>query len=698
LLENDKALVSNTYLPSKCHIDLPNCRYKAFGVMKTRIASCFLFVFILLPHIRSISEAKASISSEVANDGYDRSSENSDADTGTDEYGRPEQPFRKPFWNVWQEESSGKSSPAFKPTEMAADQTYLVVIDLAAIAYEQFASGVYSSAVNDDFDEWLKRNPGDEITLTVLALPDERYFEALDGEQRIRPLTINLDKLRRARLEGFQIPANPFSFLARTKGEAPYDFGFVTFPITTRKSVSGEASIAFSFWSSDQKPVTELRYTTCVKDASLFGWTQRLFGSSTCSGSSESEDSIIGVDTNKYGNKPDAAIHLVELNSETLIGVFRCNTCGWGLSDFKQWKLAGGADWFQTQIATTVLPGIRMGANGPDITSSTVASQRPTYNENTLNNAADSFYRLLFPSEGSADAESAFQSFIARSVGDAKGKVFPSLFIRLLPQHARNSFVPPLGLIRVPLPSGQREFLGFQFRIQTPLRLQDYSQQTSCPSKWVLLMPPVNLTDNALTLARDEFRGWIEAFNQDHSNSKIFWDVDAFKQWLEEKNAENVEPGSYAVMILSHHENNSFFIDRSISSIYAPIIAKKFGTPSIAIIDACGTANPISHEFVKDFNSHGVYTVVASSVEVDARMGGDFLNVLVDKINEHSDDRSYTIENGVHDALLRLRDSPDGSEPPVPYGARALVYSLIGNGNVRFCVPKKANRASNKPH
>src|SRR5262249_55232667 len=135
--------------------------------MKTRIAGCFLFVFILLPHIRSISEAKASISSEVPNDRDDVLSENFDADQGRDEYGRPEQPFRKPFWNVWQEESSGKSSPAFKPAEMAPDQSYLVVIDLAAIAYQQYVSGVYSRAINDDFDEWLKRNTRDEITLTV---------------------------------------------------------------------------------------------------------------------------------------------------------------------------------------------------------------------------------------------------------------------------------------------------------------------------------------------------------------------------------------------------------------------------------------------------------------------------------------------------------------------------------------------------
>jgi hypothetical protein len=206
-------------------------------------------------------------------------------------------------------------------------------------------------------------------------------------------------------------------------------------------------------------------------------------------------------------------------------------------------------------------------------------------------------------------------------------------------------------------------------------------------------MPPPNLDENPLLLAREEFKEWIEIFDQDHAHTKIYWDVDKFKNWLAlEEEGQSTNLDSYAVMILSHHENNSLFIDRSISSIFAPIIAMTFGTPSIAIINACGTANPGAFEFVKDFNNHGVFTVIASSVEVDARMAGDFLKSLVDEINDHASDQTYTIDRGVYDALLSLRNQLDDSDTPVPYGARALVYGLIGNGNVRFCVPAKPLR------
>src|SRR5215472_2361470 len=98
--------------------------------MKTRIVGCLLFICILFPHVRSISEARASVSPAIAIDRDNASSENLDAEMGTDEYGRPGMPFRKPFWNVWQEESTGNASPAFNPTEMVAGKSYLVVIDL----------------------------------------------------------------------------------------------------------------------------------------------------------------------------------------------------------------------------------------------------------------------------------------------------------------------------------------------------------------------------------------------------------------------------------------------------------------------------------------------------------------------------------------------------------------------------------------
>jgi hypothetical protein len=605
-------------------------------------------------------------------------------DFGTDETGQEQDDFDKPFWNVWQEDS-GTDSPNYKPIRMEADHSYLVVVDLASLAYQQFDSGVFSTETNNDFDNWLKQNNHDLAKLNVLALPDERFFEPLPGADRVHPFLINLKKMREARKHPYRFRKNenPFALLAKGSGDVPFDFGQVAFVVKTKKGVHGNGAIAFSFWDEDDKPVTELSYSTCIRGP----------GQQPCEPADIPNYSVIGVDTNVNHSMPDAALHFVELNSETLIGVFRCNTCGWGRYDFKQWRLAGGSRWFHDQFLLTILPGIRLAANGPDNPNPASATLRPLYSEKTLNNASDSLYRLLFPAGEASEAETAFQDFVSRAVAHPppNGGVAPSLFIRLLPQHAENGFVVPLGLTRVPLPDGRREFLGFHFRIQTPLRLQDYSEHGACLSNWVLLMPPLNLfAGNPLILARRQFADWIDTFQADQLHAKLYQDVDAFKNWVSPDQTKDANPENYAVMILSHHDSNSLFLDRSISSIFAPVVAKSFGNPSVAIIDACGTANPGAFEFVKDFNNHGVYTVVASSVEVDARMGGDFLATLVNAIDHHSSEQRYMLDQAVFDAILGLRDQPDGSgKTAEPYGSRALVYGLLGNGEVRLCVPSK---------
>jgi hypothetical protein len=609
-------------------------------------------------------------------------------DFGTDEAGQQLYNFHKPFWNVWPEDA-GSDTPSYKPIRMEADHAYLLVVDLAALAYEQSEGGIVSTIVNDDFDTWLKQNKHDLANLNVLAVPDERFFEPLTGAGRVRPLVINLKKMRQARNDlfpyKFSPDETPFELLAKQHGDVPFDFGEVAFVVKTKKAVHGNAAIAFSFWDEDDKPVTELSYSTCLSDAAH----------PRCDRADTPEYSLIGVDTNANHRMPDAALHFVELNSDTLIGIFRCNTCGWGPYDFKQWRLAGGSRWFQEQFVQTILPGIRMAANGPDNPDPTSATLRPLYSETTFNNAADSLYRLLFPSGDASEAETAFQDFVSRAVAhpSPNGKA-PSLFIRLLPQHADDAFVVPLGLTRVPLPDGTREFLGFRFRIQTPLRLQDYSEYGACLSNWVLLMPPSNLfAGNPLILARQQFADWIDVFQADHVHAKLYQDVDAFKNWIATSPMKDASPENYAVMILSHHQGNSLFLDRSISSIFAPLIVKSFGSPSVAIIDACGTANPGAFEFVKDFNNHGVYSVVASSVEVDARMGGDFLAALTDAIDHNSLDQRYTLDQAVFDSIHSLRDQADGpGKSAMRYGPRALVYGLLGNGEVKLCVPSKAKR------
>jgi len=553
---------------------------------------------------------------------------------------------------------------------MESGHSYLLVIDLAALQYEKYAHQAYSHEVGASFDDWLARNPNDQTIVNVLAIPDERFFEKLDGNQRLRQLPINLKKLRDTRQQGFELTGSPFDYLATHNGDAPFTFGKAIFRINTKDKAVGAAAITFSIWAGG-RPVDELSLSACIVAKAGDPCVR-----------AQTTGSLRGVDTTSRDSFPDAALHLIELDSQNLVGVFRCNTCNWDANDFKIWKVGRGADWFHQQFVQTVLPGVKVAANGLDSDSG------PAFNEDTFNNSGDALYGLIFHTQDGkqSEADTAFRQFVADKVAhEQPGGVAPSLFVRLLPQEPDQGFFIPLGLARVRVTANRKEFLGFHFRIQSPLELQDYSSPAACIDKWTLLVPPTNLAGNPLLQARAPFNEWIAKFQSRQSTAKVYENLGQFKNWLEPDQPDTGT--SAAILILSHHENNSlYFVDQSVSAIFATNVHRRFATPSVAIIDACGTANPGAFEFAREFNLHGVNAVVASSVEINGKMGGLFLKMLTDTFERNNADQSYTLDRAVFDAVKKLKALPDDFARP--YGPRALLFGLIGNGKLKVCTPR----------
>ncbi len=586
--------------------------------------------------------------------------------------------FTDPVWNVWSEHYRDEK-PKFKSVKMQSGKTYALVVDLSALRYRtQESDTTYSHNVGGSFTEWVHRTNDEQAVLQVLAIPDERFFERQAQDQRVRPLIINLGKLRKAQAEGFDVGrGNPLDFLAKNNGHAAFSFADskAVFRIQAKRDVVGRAPIALSFWAGGI-PVDELSYPACiVKNAS-----------DPCAKTDPEHDSLRGVDVADHKAYPDAALQLIELDSTNLVGVFHCNTCGWKPDDFKTWMLGRGADWFREQFTESVLRNIRVGAVGTD------PGNEPHYSVKTFENAGDALYGLLFHSEDGnpLEAEIAFRSFVARRIEQEKADTPPpSLFIRVLPQRPDDAFIIPAGLARVQVAPGRNEFLGFHFRIQTPLELQDYSPTATCISRWVLLVPPPTLAGNPLMDARDKFADWIRVFQSSTDTTTLFDDLDKFKDWLNPIDPLARKEGE-AILILSHHDKNSLYFDQNVSAIL-PSMKRRFDTPSIAIIDACGTANPGAFEFVREFNLHGVSSVIASSIEVDARMGGLFLKFLMDSLDLHSSESSYTLDGATFDAIKALSlQSDEYGDTPQRFGPRALIFGLVGNGNLRACPPRRS--------
>jgi hypothetical protein len=169
----------------------------------------------------------------------------------------------------------------------------------------------------------------------------------------------------------------------------------------------------------------------------------------------------------------------------------------------------------------------------------------------------------------------------------------------------------------------------------------------------------------------------------------VYENLNRFRaEWLSPN--KKLSPENDAVLILSHNENNTLHFDTDDPGI-TPVMSRRYSTASLVILAACSTAKPKAFEFVREFNLHGASSVIATSVDVDARMGGKFIRILAEQLSQNGPEKIYTIDRIMFNSLLALSEAPDdfpsGSSP---YGARALIFNLVGNGNVHACISFKS--------
>ena len=66
------------------------------------------------------------------------------------------------------------------------------------------------------------------------------------------------------------------------------------------------------------------------------------------------------------------------------------------------------------------------------------------------------------------------------------------------------------------------------------------------------------------------------------------------------------------------------------------------------------------------------------------------LKILLDNL-AHAKTENYTLDMALFYSLKDLSHVKDGDDPSAqPYGPRALIFGLVGNGNVRMCLPNTA--------
>ncbi len=555
-------------------------------------------------------------------------------------------------WNAWAEK--GAPGPKFIPiVKLRKNTTYTLWIELSAFAYTS-EEGVYHQVGSGSLKDWILKTDGEVEILDALVIPDARTFEV---KSNLAHLPINIKKIRDSWDHKFTIPQSPMASLRA--GDDSFSFGRAPTQITTR-DVAGRGAVAVSFWSRGI-PVDEIAVPFCIVENDA----------DECAASEPVAIGLRGIDSIRIAAQkgapfPDASLHFLDLGTDQTVGVFRCNTCsGWTRDDFVAWQIDRSAQFIAQYLKDTIIQDFQ---------------NKATKTEGFRVHGQDLFY-LLFRGKGSDTARQKFLAFVKSPVHSPPGSDQPpSLFIRLLPTSAEPLVLIPVGLMYVP---DFNDFIGFHFRIETPLENQDYTTPNTCISHWVLLVPQENDNNpyDDMQQARKPFASYIGKFGKWSGHSIVYQDVDPFRDWLTN---DNVQASSDAIFVLSHHDTNRIFFDPG-NTIESVSVQRHFFVPTFAMLDGCGTAAPGAIEFVREFNKRGVTAEIAAATQIDPTMAGLFAATFIKKFQDNSTDRSYSVARALFDATLEISKMPMTATDT--YGPRTLVYTMMGNGAITLCVP-----------
>jgi hypothetical protein len=564
-------------------------------------------------------------------------------------------------WNAWAEPAS--PSPSFAPVPFLepGGKNYSLILDLSAFAYSD-GPNTYSRGVGAKVKEWLLKSKAPDTDLKLVIIPDEKYFEPLAATDRAKTMRVDLKRLRKALKEGVKAAEEPFKVLQETP-EVDFSFGRVSVNLRTR-SLEGEGAVAIALWADGVVPIDEVSIPLCLaRDAEAAG---------RCDTGEALHDSLAGIDPIRaaaqqqaFAMKPDAALHFIELDSSTTVGVFRDNA--WPEGKYVNWTLTRNPKEISDYLQQTLLPNFDRAAN-----------------ESELIPVGSELYNLLFPTPNASEARAAFAEFV-RSHPDREDPANPpSIFVRVLSNKRDDPpFLVPLGLMVHDF-NGRKDFLGFHFRIQTPLEIQDYLPSAKCIANWVVLAPPVNSSGvpQELTDARNHFSDWYAKWR--------FKEISAIPDLIEWAGEDVDETTPVSLFLLAHQDSNSLYFQDS-PRLGSEGIQRHFKEPSVAIVNGCATGAPGTSAIVQKLNSRSVSTIIATAAKVDPNLAGDFFSVLADYLTSNPAGKEYPLGIAHFLTLKKLRrTAPDGIQPP--YGAKALAYELLGNSSVRVCAPPPKSR------
>lgn len=578
--------------------------------------------------------------------------------------------YAPPFWNLWVENSSTQSDPTFEPIQrLRTNAAYELIVDLSMLSYDLTA--VKSSPAGIKVRDTIAAAQADiTFDLLLLANNEEIYFDSgrRYGKAQLHAETSKYhDYVDRADEEidwdEGEVELEDTEIFELAGGER---LGVATIPFNTRRA-SGAIWMSLSIWSNGL-PIDEVPIQVCIESA---------VPEDSCDDESfdyAQAPGVLGVAASMSPEtSPAASFQFVDAFDTGVVGVFRCNKCGWDDRDFLTWDIGKGADALSEYLTETIQRSFEAAAGKGD---------------KDFEAAGRALFRTLVDSRNPVEAKNLRRriSEALRSISATTDEGTPTIFVRVINAVGDAALNVPLNLMRVDF--GEDEyFVGSKFRVHSPLLSQSYGDVGPCIDQWVSLVPPPKGKDidPHLENARASMSATVNALKGWSGHSLLYEEIDPFRNWLEGRDKENEaeeELTEAAVMIFSHHESNSLYFNSRTRnpSITSSAIDRLFGSRSLAIINACGVASPGASEFLMELNNYGVPSVVTTSMSVNAEMAGKFVVLLVDELDKRKDEPQHTIGDAVF-AVTKKLAVEEG------YGAQAYIYSVYGNSSLRVCGP-----------
>lgn len=561
------------------------------------------------------------------------------------------------YWNTWTHPSD--ASWLEPSQELEPDSSYGIVIDLSAFEYGR--KDVDSYGVEKRFAGLVREQAAQgkaTLELEVVLVTDGKLKVA--AGERPQKLVIDLERIRQLEKGTPTQPTSVFDSLAEDPRPG-WVFGRLRFAVETTKE-RGWTSFGLSFWHK-ARPFDELVFQRCVGE----------IGSSDCdpakrpNGTSFGGGELFEVARDSSQSRPDAALHLIELSGDKLVGVFARNKPGEhaALDSYVVWSIPRGAADFaqsfedlQARVPQAVDAPIRIG---------------------------EGFTNLVFP-QRQPDADRALEAlklFLAETAPEsAFGPNRPILFVRMLSNLGVSTPLYPLGLLNV---GGEKlDFLGYRTQIQSPLAEQGYGKRP-CPNTWEMLLP-MNSSDRPLASARMAFAKRVVGIKASElqlgaTSIPIVTAIGDFANWIGPRRGSAEYKSGYPATVLttvSHHSDDSLYFTVA-DPILAENVTANFQGDSIAILAGCTTGQPGPGGFVHQLNQAGFRTVIATSTGVDGELAGAVVNAMAAELESAGGPLA------IGELFARTQRALHESGA---FSHSVLSLTLVGNPEAEICLPR----------